>query len=109
MVVSRKFFAPLLLASCWISSVQCFTGLSPLSAAVQRGAVPHINIKHNAINSAAVRARCSNSKYRQHVRYRSVEGVVMKAAVEPVALDKNLKVQDPYEVEAGLVKEDKAV
>ena len=99
--VMRRSLAPLLLAGFCLRSVQCFTGLT--TAAVRRAGVPVVSKSSNApatLISRAGSARCP------------MEGRCGTAAVMMVsksaALPEEAKV-DPYDIEAELVEEDKAV
>lgn len=88
--------APLLLAGCWLTSVQCFTGLT--TANVRRSCMGRVST-----SSSAVRGRCTHDG--NGGRFGGA-GIIM--AAKPAVLAEEHKM-DPYAVEANLVEEDKAV
>lgn len=88
--------APVLVAGCWLLSVESFTGLTPV--AVRRVGAPGF-----------ARGTCHvQGSSRQGSRRRCGKPVVAVMAAKPGSIEEKATI-DPYVVEAGLVEEDKAV
>lgn len=98
----RRSLAPLLVAGLCLPSVQCFTGLAP--AAVRRAGVP-IASKRSS-NAAATLVRAERARCPKQGRCGAGAAVMM--ASKSASLVEEVRV-DPYEIEAELVEEDKAV
>ena len=98
----RRVLVPLLVAGLCLPTTQGFTGLAP--AAVQRAGVP-VGSKNSNGNAAATRLRAGRPRCpKEQGRCRAPLMMVSKSGV----LAEEARV-DPYEIEAGLVEEDKAV
>lgn len=98
----RRSLAPLLLVGFCLPSVQCFTGLA--TAAVRRAGVPVVGKSSNAptaLISSAGSARCPKEG-------RCCTTAAAMMVSKSAALAEEARV-DPYEIEAELVEEDKAV
>ncbi|CAN0063387.1 unnamed protein product, partial [Ectocarpus sp. 8 AP-2014] len=96
---SVRTLASLLVAGCWLSSVQCFTGLAS-HRAVRRATLP--TRSNAAFSSRVSRRACDDGAKR-----RGCGGVMMVS--KPSAAEAKGETVDPAEVEAALVEEDKNV
>lgn len=99
----RRSLAPLLLAGLCLPSVQCFTGLT--TAAVRRAGVPVVGQSSNA-PATLVSSRRGSARCPKEGRCGTAAAVMMVS--KSAALAEETRV-DPYEIEADLVEEDKAV
>ncbi|CAM9574472.1 unnamed protein product, partial [Ectocarpus fasciculatus] len=93
-----RALASLLVVGCWLSSVQCFTGLAP-HRAVRRASLP---------KSSAPFSSCVSRRAKDDGAMRRGCGGVMMVSKSSAAEATGVTV-DPAEVEAALVEEDKNV
>ena len=98
----RRSLAPLLLVGSCLPSAQCFTGLT--TTAVRRAGVPVVGTSSNAPVALISRARSARCRKDGRCGTAAAAMMVSKSA----ALAEEARV-DPYEIEAELVEEDKAV
>ncbi|CAM9282641.1 unnamed protein product [Ectocarpus sp. 12 AP-2014] len=96
---SARALASLLVVCCWLSSVQCFTGLASYRA-VRPASLP--TRSNAAFSSCVSRRACDNGAKR-----RGYGGVMMVS--KPSVPEAKGATVDPAEVEAALVEEDKNV